>query len=229
MKTNRWFFLSLIFVFISASFASAQWSGGVRGGAYGGTITRPDLITGITPDFHWSPGVSVALFAEGQLSDNVAFRPELVYQQKGFMMREGTNLNLGNFPVRLGVKSSYRVSYLETPLLLKLSAGNELAKVYAIAGPSVGYALDAQLVTRPQAILDFRPIRTNVPLETLGYNRFEFSAIAGAGISIKAGAGELMAEARYQHGVTRLIDAPVVRANVRNQGVSVSLGYKIPF
>lgn len=229
MKTNRWYLLPLLFVIFSAGTASAQWSGGLRGGAYTGTVTRPDLISSISPDFHWSPGINLALFAEGQLSDNVAIRPELVYQQKGFMMKGGKDINLGNFPVRLGAKSAYRVSYVETPVLLKLSAGNEFAKLYALVGPSVGYAMDAQLVTRPQAILEFRPIRTDVPLDAIGYNRFEFSGIAGAGISLKAGAGEIMAEARYQHGISRLIDVPVVQANVRNQGVSVSLGYKIPF
>ena len=229
MKTNRFFLLSLLFVLASAGIASAQWSVGVRGGGYTGTVTKPELITSFTPDFHWSPGISAAVFAEYQLTNGVSIRPELVYQQKGFMMREGTKINVGRLPINVGVKSAYRVDYAEAPLLLKLAAGNELAKVYLIAGPSVGYAIDAQLVTRPQAVIEFRPIRTKVPLESLGYNRFELSGIAGAGVSLKAGAGEIMIEGRYQHGITRLIDVPVVRADVRNQGVSVSLGYKIPF
>lgn len=229
MKTNRFFLLSLLFVLASAGIASAQWSIGVRGGGYTGTVTKPELITSFTPDFHWSPGISAAVFAEYQLTNGVSIRPELVYQQKGFMMREGTKINVGRLPINLGVKSAYRVDYAEAPVLLKLAAGNELAKVYLIAGPSVGYAIDAQLVTRPQAVIEFRPIRTKVPLESLGYNRFELSGIAGAGVSLKAGAGEIIIEGRYQHGITRLIDVPVVRADVRNQGVSLSLGYKIPF
>lgn len=229
MKTNRSFLLSLLFVLVSAGIASAQWSIGVRGGGYMGTVSKPELITSFTPDFHWSPGISAAVFAEYQLTDGVSIRPELVYQQKGFLMREGTKINIGRLPISVGVKSAYRVDYAEAPVLLKLAAGNELAKVYLIAGPSVGYAIDAQLVTRPQAVIEFRPIRTKVPLESLGYNRFELSGIAGAGVSLKAGAGEIMIEGRYQHGITRLIDVPVVRADVRNQGVSVSLGYKIPF
>ena len=229
MKTNRFFLLPLLFVLVSAGVTSAQWSVGVRGGGYTGTVTKPELITSFTPDFHWSPGISAAVFAEYQLTNGVSIRPELMYQQKGFMMREGTKINVGRLPINVGVKSAYRVDYAEAPLLLKLAAGNELAKVYLIAGPSVGYAIDAQLVTRPQAVIEFRPIRTKVPLESLGYNRFELSGIAGAGVSLKAGAGEIMIEGRYQHGITRLIDVPVVRADVRNQGVSVSLGYKIPF
>ena len=229
MKTNRFFLLSLLFVVASAGIVSAQWSVGVRGGGYTGTVTKPELITSFSPDFHWSPGISAAVFAEYQLTNGVSIRPELMYQQKGFMMREGTKINVGRLPINVGVKSAYRVDYAEAPLLLKLAAGNELAKVYLIAGPSVGYAIDAQLVTRPQAIIEFRPIRTKVPLESLGYNRFELSGIAGAGVSLKAGAGEIMIEGRYQHGITRLIDVPIVRADVRNQGVSLSLGYKIPF
>lgn len=229
MKTNRSLLLSLVLLLATAGSTFAQWSVGVRGGGYAGTITRPDLVTNFTPDFRWSPGISAAVFAEREFSNGVAIRPEIVYQQKGFMVREGTSIKVGKLPVKLGVKSAYKVSYVEAPVLLKLSAGNELAKVYLIAGPSVGYAVDAQLVTRPQAVIEFRPIRTNVPVNSLGYNRFEFSGIAGAGLSLKAGAGEIMIEGRYQHGISRLIDVPVVRANVRNQGVSVSLGYKIPF
>ncbi len=229
MKTNRLSLLSLLFVLVSAGLASAQWSVGVRAGGYAGTVTRPDLITNFTPDLKWSPAISMAVFAERALSENVSIRPELVYQQKGFMMRAGTSVKMGPVPLRLGVKSAYRVSYAEMPVLLKLSTGGDLAKVYLIAGPSVGYAIDAQLVTRPQAVVEFRPIKVNAPLSSLGYNRFELSGIAGAGVSFKAGVGHIMAEARYQHGISRLIDVPVVRANVRNQGVSVSLGYSVPF
>ena len=229
MKTNRSLLLSFVLLLAAAGSTFAQWSAGVRGGGYAGTITRPDLITNFTPDFRWSPGISAAVFAEREFANGVAIRPEIVYQQKGFMVREGTNVKVGNFPVRLGVRSAYKVSYVEVPVLLKLSAGNELAKVYLIAGPSVGYAVGAQLVTRPQALIEFRPIRTSVPINSLGYNRFEFSGIAGMGLSLKAGAGEIMLEGRYQHSISRLIDVPLVRANIRNQGVSVSLGYKIPF
>jgi hypothetical protein len=66
-------------------------------------------------------------------------------------------------------------------------------------------------------------------MNAIGYQRFELSGIAGAGISLKAGAGEIMIEGRYQHGISRLLNVPVVQANVRNQGVSVSLGYTLPF
>ncbi|HEV7351474.1 porin family protein [Telluribacter sp.] len=229
MKTTRWFFLTSLACLLSVSFASAQWSVGVRGGAYTGTVTQPELITSVTPDFRWSPGASAAVFAEYQFSDYLALRPEVTFQQKGFQMKEGTNMNMGGIPIPLGLRSAYRVNYVETPVLLKLSTGGEGARLYAIAGPSVGYATSARLVTHPQALLEFRPIRTNVNLDAINYQRFEFSAVAGAGLSVKAGAGELMAEARYQHGFTRLVDVPVVRANARNQGVSVSLGYKIPF
>lgn len=229
MKTNRLSLLSLVFVLLSAGLASAQWSVGVRGGGYAGTITQPELISKFTPDMHWSPGLSIGVFAERALSPNVSIRPELVYQQKGFLMRAGTSVKVGPVPLRLGVKSAYKVSYAEMPVLLKLSTGGDIAKVYLIAGPSVGYALDAQLITRPQAIVEFRPVKVDVPLSTLGYNKFELSGIAGAGISFKAGVGQFMAEARYQHGISRLIDVPVVRANVRNQGVSVSLGYMVAF
>ena len=229
MKTNRSLLLSFVLLLAAAGSTFAQWSVGVRSGGYAGTITRPDLVTNFTPDFKWSPGISAAVFAEREFSNGMAIRPEIMYQQKGFMVREGTSIKVGNFPVKLGVSSAYKVSYVEAPVLLKLSAGNELAKVYLIAGPSVGYAVDAQLVTRPQAVIELRPIRTNIPINTLGYNLFEFSGIAGAGLSLKAGAGEIMIEGRYQHGISRLIDVPLVRANVRNQGASVSLGYKIPF
>ena len=68
MKTNRSFLLSLLFVLVSAGIASAQWSIGVRGGGYMGTVSKPELITSFTPDFHWSPGISAAVFAEYQLS-----------------------------------------------------------------------------------------------------------------------------------------------------------------
>ncbi|GAB2766554.1 hypothetical protein GCM10027275_05550 [Rhabdobacter roseus] len=228
MKTTRWFLLSFVAFLGSVNFASAQWSVGVRGGTYIGSVSQPQLITNLAPEFRWSARTSASIFAEYQFSDHVAIRPEVSFQQKGFMMRGGTSFNLGNFPIPLGGRSTFRTDYVDVPVLLKLSTGGDVAHAYFIVGPAVGYAAGATLVTRPQVLIELRPIRTNIGLESVNYQRFEFSGIAGVGVGFQAGPGQIMAEARYQQGISRLLDLPIVRANVRNQGVAISLGYQIP-
>ncbi|GAA4448144.1 hypothetical protein GCM10023189_05580 [Nibrella saemangeumensis] len=213
------------FAVSTATFAQVQV--GLRGGAHWGTVSKPEVFESMIPTFRLSPGPTGALFLEVPVSERVSIRPEIAYVQKGFMLRESYNLNLGGFNLPLGARVAYQAQNIEVPLLAKVNLSDGPVKPYLFAGPAVSYMADSRVQARGTALFRTKPI--NLDADFGGWmNKWDFSGIAGAGVSVDAGAGKFFAEARYEHGFTRQIQVPVVNLPVRNRGVNVSLGYSFP-
>jgi hypothetical protein len=205
----------------------AQVQVGVRGGANWAFASKPEFLGSLTPEFHPSPGPTGAVFLEIPLSDRVSFRPEVSYVQKGFLVKEGLDLNLGGFTLPIGARIAYQSQNLEIPLLAKINLSDGSVQPYLIAGPAVGYALDGRVRTRAAALITTQPIDVNVNYGGM-LNRWDVSAVGGIGIAMDAGPGKFFIEGRYTHGFTRQVQVPVVNVNVRNRGAALSLGYSFP-
>jgi hypothetical protein len=144
--------------------------------------------------------------------------------QKGFSWNESLGIPLGNVEIPLGANATFRTNYLEVPLLAKLKLGNERIQGYVAAGPSFGYAMNAKIITRPRLFFEFDPIKTNVNLDNLNYERFDISATGGLGIQVNLNGASIFADARYTHGFTELYDFPVVNEQIKNKGIALSAG-----
>ncbi|GAB3505809.1 porin family protein [Spirosoma knui] len=211
-----------------AQTAVAQVQVGIRGGANWAFASKPEFLGSLTPDFHPSPGPTGAIFLDIPLSDYVSFRPEISYIQKGFMVKEGVDLNLGGVSLPIGARIAYQSQNLEVPLLFKVNFSDGPVQPYLIAGPAVGYALDGRVRSRATALLvTSQPIDVDVNYGG-ALNRWDVSAVGGLGVAMDAGPGKFFIEGRYTHGFTRQVQVPVVNVNVRNRGVGVSLGYSFP-
>ncbi|WP_266362414.1 porin family protein [Tellurirhabdus rosea] len=208
--------------------ATAQVQVGIRVGANWGAVSKPDFADNFSPTFRLSPGPTGAIFLEAPISDRVAFRAEAQYIQKGFVINEDLNFNIGNIPIPFGARVSYQTHYVEVPLLLKVNLNEGPVQAYVLAGGAAGYAVDGRIRTRASGL--FRTQNVDIPLNTSSglFNQWDFSAIGGLGVSGEVGAGRLFLEARYQHGFSRNYDLPVVQMPIRNRGVNVSVGYSFP-
>jgi hypothetical protein len=71
-------------------------------------------------------------------------------------------------------------------------------------------------------VLNIFPIRTG--LGTGLYHKAEFSGVAALGYEIPFRNGKLFMEGRYQQGISRVLDLPLVQLPVRNQTVGFSMG-----
>lgn len=207
------------------SFAQIQL--GIRGGGNWGFVSKPPFMGGLTPSLHPSAGPTGAIFLDIPLSDRVSFRPEAAYVQKGFVVREGLDVNLGGFNLPIGARVAYQSKNIEIPLLLKVNLTDGAFQPYLIAGPSVGYALDGRIRTRATAFFTTQPY--DVDLNYGGMlNRWDIGAVGGLGLSMDAGAGKFFIEGRYTHGFTRQVQVPIVNVDVRNRGIAASIGYSFP-
>jgi hypothetical protein len=216
-------FKTLVFIFL-ANFSFAQIFVGVRGGVSGSTMTKFKLIENIIPDFKLLPAPTGAIFVELPITDRFSIQPELAFVQKGFVVNESFNVDgisaLGvNIP--LGGRIALKNNYVEMPILAKIKLGpSDQGHAYFLVGPAVGYLADSRAVIR---VLNIFPIRT--PLGTGLYHKGELSGIAALGYEIPFNnGGKFFMEGRYQQGISRVLDLPLVQLPVRNQTVSFSVG-----
>ena len=216
--------LSLAALFATATASFAQVQVGVRAGANWSNVSEPSLLQNLPVQPEFSPAPTGAIFLEVPLSGRVSFRPEVAFVQKGFLLREGTNLNLGFLDIPIGARVAYQIQSIQTPLLLKINLTDGPIKPYIFAGPAVGYAFDGRIRTRATAL--FTTKNMDVPLGIGGaINHWDFSGVGGLGLSADMGAGKFFVEARYDHGFTRQLQVPLVNLPVRNRTVGVSIGY----
>jgi len=207
---------------------SAQTSIGTRAGVFFANVRTTDLLDNVSDEFNDLTAYSVALTAKVPLSTTLSFQPELAFTQKGFSTLQQTDVTLFDVPLPVGVEVDTRFGYLETPLLLRADFGNQEISGYVVGGPSLGYAVDGQLQTRTAGLIEFDVLDQDIDLDAIGYNRFEFSGVIGAGVSYDAGFGDIFVEGRYQHGFTELYDIPVLSETVKNRGIGINAGISIP-
>lgn len=217
---------ALLVAFYTTSFA--QFSIGLRGGLNFGNVYTTDGLDAITPDFQYINGPTVAGVVEYGISKNFAIQSELAVTRKGFKLREDFAVNLFNVPVPVGASAESRFNYLEVPLLAKVKFGDEVVHGYITAGPTFGYATSGRLITRANALFEFKVSDTDINLDAINYERFEVGGSVGAGLGFNTSFGQLFADARYTRGFTELYDIPVIDERIRNQGFAVSVGFMVP-
>jgi len=219
----------VIILFIACINVNAQYSIGVKVGANLADTRLEGLIGGVLPNQTTFTGYTMGIIGEIPLMDNLSFRPELNYIQKGFTVSQAFDVNLIGIEMPIGAKARTRLNYVEMPLLMKYSIGSESAKAYVIAGPNVSYAANAQLRPVATLIIDFNLPRVDIDLSNDIYQRWELSGTVGAGGEIKVANGKIFSDARYTYGFTNMLNNPVVDLQIKNQGFNISAGYAYTF
>ncbi|MEO1516512.1 MAG: porin family protein [Bacteroidota bacterium] len=227
MKTTL-SYIGLCMALLAAQTSFAQFSLGARGGVHFSTIDLPVLDQLDLINFKPALNTSIALVGEYKVTPNFSIQPELAYTRKGFVIKESFKIGGENIPLPIGIRSDFRLNYVEMPLLFKYTFGERKVRAYVTAGPSMGYATSGRFKTRASILVDIPINNTKFDLDNLDFNRWEVSGTVGAGMSIAAGKGELFMDARYTHGFTDVNQLPLVDLNAQNRGVGVNLGYLIP-
>jgi hypothetical protein len=180
---------------------------------------RPKMMTGL----------SAGIYGEVPVSPGLYFAPEINYIEKGFKVQDGIEIGIFGTTIPFGVEAITNVKYIELPLLMKYKFGAQAFRGYLMAGPTLGYAVKADIKTRANLIFDINiatiPINLNNPI----YNQFEIGGMAGGGIEYNTGNGKIFLEGSYSHGITELLDDPIADVGLRNKGIGARLGYAMSF
>ncbi|MDP5120881.1 MAG: PorT family protein, partial [Spirosomaceae bacterium] len=183
------------------------------------------LIENITPDFRYKVAPNVAVFAEIPVTENFSFQPEIAYNQKGFRVEEGIDIagQFGGVNIPINGRVNVKTHYLEVPILAKFHFGDKTAAhYYMMVGPAVGFLVDSGLRIN---VLNIFPVNTGFPTQI--FKSAELSGIAAAGFELPVAEKiKVFTEARYQLGLSRILDTPVVQLPVRNRSFSGGMGLK---
>ncbi len=185
------------FVFFFLLLASASYAQTMMIGARGGVNLANEAITKtLYPE---NTAFLAELLGGGQLdyqfSNTWALSLQLLYDQKGAHIDMGPGY------------SNWTTSYLELPLLVKMSFGSGALRPYLFAGPSIGYLLSniQHIHTNgsyfvPDGVGAWYPIDTAADI-TDSTAKIDFSLIAGAGLSLQLASGTaLFFDAAYAYG-----------------------------
>lgn len=223
----------MILAFSSIAFmAAGQTFVGVHGGITRANMTSPslalDFLDGVLPNTQQMTGLRIGVFTELPIGRQLSFLTGMDYTEKGFAFRENFNVNVFEFPVPVGATVNARMKYLETPLAIKYTIGTGAVRPYLKAGGTIGYASAARLEGKAHVVVPFSVARIPIGLNSSLINRFEVGAVVGGGIELPAGPGSMLLDVQYTHGLTSIINTPVVDLRARNSSLGVSIGYKIP-
>lgn len=220
----------LVFALLSCSSicASAQVS---IGNSFGFTYTRfrfdvidDDLRDMVEKSANHCPGFTASLPVQMELSPRFALQPELAYTEKG--------IQYGDEPGQ-----RIRLTYGEVHMLAKLTLVSSRARLFLLAGPSLGKGL---LVTYHSPQFYYGDGVSASEFDDKGtYRPYEFGALSGLGFGVRAGRGWVDLEARYLYGLTTIYNKDVSVADVNGQfykeafnacnaGFIFQLGYLFP-
>lgn len=162
---------------------------------------------------------------EIELSDRISLRFEPMYLQKGAEAHFTSELD--------EVRYENSLDYLELPILLTYSfAATETLTPYLTFGPSVGFNLGADFITRlPGGIAGTLVADISEEIKLV-----DFGIAAGVGTRIRAGEGSFFIVSRYTWDLTNVFDNPHESdccdfpgpVDLNNRGLQVLTGYTFP-
>ena len=207
---------------------NAQFSYGVKGGYTFQNVTATSSALDVLP-LKSNNSFTLGGVAEYSFTNNFALQGEVNFVRKGFVIKEGLDLDILNIPLPLGVTATTNIKYIDIPLLAKYKFGNsERAQGYVVAGPTFGYARNGNLKTEANILIDINLTNTPINFDALNMNRWEVGGAIGLGGSVNLSGTQLFADARYTRSLTKLDNLPVIDLDLANQGVALTAGVLIP-
>lgn len=213
----------------ATTLSTAQVNIGIKGGLNFSDANADVFIDVISDAPSTYTSFLVGGLAEIPINQNFSFQPELIYTKKGFTVDEGTSFDLLGMNIPIGGKATTSISYVETPLLAKVKIGQGNARIYGIAGPSIGYATSAKIQPKVTLLIDFNLPEVNIDLSDNIYNRTDISGILGGGAEYLTTSGKLFTDIRYQHSFTNIINNPIADLSIKNSGFQWTVGYSHAF
>jgi hypothetical protein len=161
-------------------------------------------------DVETRTGFQAGAFASIPLGRIVSLMPGVAYSQ------QGTGVDIGG-----GVTGTFKLDYIEVPLLLKLAAplqGSPKLRPYAVLGPAVGFEVGCKV--KAQSGSQSAEVDCDDPTLGLQTKPVEVGLHFGAGLEVS----QFFVGLRYQLGLTSLDDSGA-DADIKNRVLAIVAGY----
>jgi len=183
-------------------------------GSYIGKINNSDILSQ-NADIESNIGLSGAVGINFNLTQNISIQPSANLIQKGFKINDNGDI------------ISFKMNYIDIPVLLKYTFSNGSFSPYISIGPSLGVSLGTKSLYNEggedEVYVQAYPHSNNV--NTGFFKNTNFSILGSLGISKSGKKGNLFLEAGYQLGITDFFLETGDDNIMRHRGISVSVGY----
>jgi hypothetical protein len=174
-------------------------------GSFGPTnidIYGPGILEIVDPFVKPIAQYAAGIQYENGLTRQLSLVTGAQYSSRGFGAREQFNVEFFGLDLPVGASVETRLHYLEVPLMLKYNLTEHGVRPYIKAGATAGYAISGKITPKINALINWNLPAININLENDLYNRFDLSAVAGAGISIPTNEnGSITMEATYRYSL----------------------------
>jgi len=183
--------------------------------------TRVGVLGGLSlARIHFSPdepGTSFETatgFAGGAVVD-VGLGKRLALSFEPMYARKGGKFTIApdDFFFGEGLTGSFRLDYLELPVLLKVRFGEGSVRPYLLAGPTAAYRLSAKASALGETA-DAKEL----------FKEWDFGISAGAGLAFPAGKASAFLEARYGLGLANVGEGVQEGESIKNRALLVLAG-----
>lgn len=163
-------------------------------------------------------GLGFGVFADHALNESVALRVESMFLQKGGTIGESFYDPVAGV---INVDLTFDLSYLESAILLKIGAGGKETQTYFMAGPTVGYLIDARMTSK----INGRESNAEPPDLTRFFKNIDVGINAGAGLRL----GAFFVEGRYIASLSNILADPQDGdSEWMNRGLELMAGISAP-
>ncbi len=222
MRKIHIFIICIFFCTIHQNILAQKILFGAKGGLNFANITGEDSDEYANIKFGWCFGG----FVDYKLNSFLSLRPELNYTERGCYFEEA----LGTITTLITKKYNYHYNYLEIPILLKMTVGNQV-KMSVFGGPYAAFLLSARIrgkrkmeertLTISHVILS-ETINQNIEAET---NFFDTGFSFGTGFVLQKSATlSLMIDLCYTVGF-RSIDKNNPQLDIRHEAMAMNAGF----
>ena len=188
--------LVLSFALLAGTSVAANAQGITFGVKAGGTLSS---ITRKNDDTNKNKfGGHGGVFANFGINDMFSVQPELLYSMKGNKI-EGSSTNNG---VTTTVKGTQDLNYIDVPVMIKVSTGDNNSGLFFEAGPQVGFLINAKVENERTVTSGGNTVSSKASGDNKSaFNTVDFGYAAGLGYQAESGP---LVGLRYNGGLTDL-------------------------
>ena len=185
-----------IFLILTLAFtlnANAQGTAyGIKGGVSLASFSGDD-----TDELDTRTGFMIGGFVTFPMGSAISIQPEVFYAQKGTKFDD------------LGSDVTFKLDYIDIPVLFKYTLAGENATPYFLFGPYIGFNITSERSANGQS----------VDLDNVAST--DFGLVFGIGVNFQ----KFLLEVRYDMGLSNIIDDDTDPDSLNNTAFHLMLGY----
>jgi opacity protein-like surface antigen len=201
----------------------AQVKLGLQAGINLADVSVDPLPTG------WETSMRTAFMVGGIFNYN--FSPILSLQAEPAYIQKGAAVDATTTEDGMNIKfeATYSANYIDVPVLLKASFGNEQVKPFLLAGASVAILLGDVKITIDKATVGGQDVTSQIPSsdkeQTQKGKSTDFVLNFGGGVMIPvAQQVDIFVEGQYNLGLTNVNDEPNDDTKIKTRGIQIKAG-----